>query len=74
MSAEATTLHPEIRRADVYAVAVEADRAFQAELERQFGLLRAGDFRYRTNTHDAATAAARVAFQNAAADLARRPA
>lgn len=53
---------------NAYAAACAADKAFQAELKRQFGE-RAGDFRYRRDCHDMKTAEARDAFKAATAAM-----
>ncbi len=42
----------------LYAAAIKADEVFHAEVVRQFGDKRAGDMRYRSDLHDAATCAA----------------
>jgi hypothetical protein len=58
----------------LYRKAQKADDAFHAEVVRQFGVRRAGDMRYRTETHDAQTRAAGEAYVRAseAARLAYR--
>lgn len=56
-------------RAEAYAIAVKADKEFQDQLVRQFGKANAGEYRYQSKRHDAATAAAREAFKAACEDV-----
>ncbi len=41
----------------------QADEAFHAAVEKQFGKRAAGDMRYRNDKHNAETEAARLSYQ-----------